>query len=389
MDARGFDSTTEPSVDAYLASETDLGLPDWGINPPDWAQSDALSEHPQDDRLTLHHVQALGTHNRYHIQPELPLVSWQYTHLPLDAQLGTQGVRQFELDVYYDADRRVFEVYHLFAVDQETTCDTLLLCLQTMKSWSDAHRGHHPFLVLMEIKGVQTEAQEIPLLRDLEERILSVWPWERLIYPDLITGGEGSLKDALAARGWPVLGTVRGRGLFVLHEGGRLRARYTKNGTSTAGRVLFPDAYGDTECPLAAFLSIYNPIGGREAIERSVRAGHLVRTRADADGVQALAMDYSQFESALASGAHFISTDFPFPGDEEQYGVVIPGGTPSRCNPLSAPDDCALCPWKIPIFFNSEAVASATEQDLLTLRTDRRCAHASISTCRPLELHLD
>ena len=134
---------------------------------------------------------------------------------------------------YYDADRRVFEVYHLFAVDQETTCDTLLLCLQTMKSWSDAHRGHHPFLVLMEIKGVQTEAQEIPLLRDLEERILSVWPWERLIYPDLITGGEGSLKDALAARGWPVLGTVRGRGFNTRR---RLRA-------ATPEQQALPDAF--------------------------------------------------------------------------------------------------------------------------------------------------
>ena len=55
---------------------------------------------------------------------------------------------------------------------------------------------------------------------------------------------------------------------------------------------------------------------------------------------QARALDYRQLEAALDSGAHFISTDFPFPGDEMQYGVTIPGGQPSRCNPLTAPMGC-------------------------------------------------
>jgi len=324
----------------YERSITDVGLPDWGAIPHTWDAPEPSITHPQDDILSLHDVQALGTHNSYHIEPELPLQAWAYSHLPLDEQLGIQGVRQFELDVYYDSEREVFEVYHLFSVDQDTTCETLTRCLEVMKRWSDAHPGHHPFLVLIEVKGSLADDQHISLLRHLETQILSIWPWTRLLYPDLVTGGQSSLRDALNDHGWPPLGAVRGRAIFILHESGRLRTIYTKNQTTTVGRVLFPDAYGDIDSPLAAFHSINDPIGGRGAIERSVRAGHLVRTRADADGVQAAALDYTQFEAALASGAHFISTDFPFPATADTYGVTIPGGTPSRCNPLSTHPSC-------------------------------------------------
>ena len=35
-----------------------------------------------------------------------------------------------------------------------------------------------------------------------------------------------------------------------------------------------------------------------------------------------------------------ISTDFPAKVEEYDYWVEIPDGTPSRCNPLSAPNYC-------------------------------------------------
>jgi hypothetical protein len=65
-----------------------------------------------------------------------------------------------------------------------------------------------------------------------------------------------------------------------------------------------------------------------------------VRTRADADTVQARAGDTSLFDAALASGANFISTDFPSPHPETGYVVEMPGGEPARCNPVSAPPSC-------------------------------------------------
>ena len=148
------------------------------------------------------------------------------------------------------------------------------------------------------------------------------------------------IRAPVAANGWPTLSALRGRMMLILHDGGEVRNAYTDGGTSTQGKVFFPDAYGDTSLPFAAHHSMNGPIGGFDDIQSVVNQGHLVRTRADGDSEEANALDYSRFEAALDSGAHFISTDYPFPGDEENYGVIIPGGTPSRCNPLTAPEEC-------------------------------------------------
>jgi hypothetical protein len=321
---------TRPAIDGNTTDATG----------PDAASIDLEQAHRLDDRLMVHNLQALGTHNSYHLQPALPVPAWAYSHLPLDQQLGQQGVRQFELDVYYDIERADFDVYHLFAIDQETTCATLSECVAVMKGWSDEHSQHHPLLILIEVKGVNPSEHIDELLASLERIILSVWPWERLLHPDIVQGDSASLSDGIEARGWPSLGSVRGRAMFVLHDGGALRARYTDERTTTAGRVLFPDAYGDLDLPIAAYHSLNGPVGGFEQIQRVVRAGHLVRTRADSDSEGIFDLDYTRLDAALRSGAHFISTDYPFPATAEDYGVTIPGGQPSRCNPLTAPEDC-------------------------------------------------
>jgi hypothetical protein len=47
-------------------------------------------------------------------------------------------------------------------------------------------------------------------------------------------------------------------------------------------------------------------------------------------------------DAALASGAHFVSTDYEEPNPAfSSYVVTIPGGTPARCNPVTAPADCS------------------------------------------------
>ena len=62
---------------------------------------DGPRAYPRDDTLRLNQLQALGTHNSYHllegvaIDPEL-----DFEHAPLDVQLGAQGVRQFEPDAH-------------------------------------------------------------------------------------------------------------------------------------------------------------------------------------------------------------------------------------------------------------------------------------------------
>ena len=53
--------------------------------------------------LRINHIQVLGTHNSYHIKPFGPTVrAYDYTHEPLDIQAESFGVRQFELDVWWD-----------------------------------------------------------------------------------------------------------------------------------------------------------------------------------------------------------------------------------------------------------------------------------------------
>jgi hypothetical protein len=68
----------------------------------------------------------------------------------------------------------------------------------------------------------------------------------------------------------------------------------------------------------------------------------MVRTRADADTVQARSGDTRQQEAAWASGAHFVSTDYPFPDDRFGTGYVaaVPGDGVARCNPVSASRLC-------------------------------------------------
>ena len=56
--------------------------------------------YPNDDRIRVNHLQALGTHNSYHLAPDVDFRPWNYSHLPLDGQLSMQGVRQFELDIF-------------------------------------------------------------------------------------------------------------------------------------------------------------------------------------------------------------------------------------------------------------------------------------------------
>ena len=55
--------------------------------------------YPLDDLLRVNELQAVGTHNSYHLRTEgVDRPEWDYDHLPLDQQADAQGVRQFELD---------------------------------------------------------------------------------------------------------------------------------------------------------------------------------------------------------------------------------------------------------------------------------------------------
>ena len=122
--------------------------------------------------------------------------------------------------------------------------------------------------------------------------------------------------------------------LFYLDRTDTLRTHYTHGGRDLRGRLAFVDsALTD---PFAGVLVLNNPSRLAE-IQAAVRAGFLVRvfTWSASDTTP----EYAP-ENALATGAQIVSTDFPAMAPGVTRFVEIPGGNPSRCNPLTAPAGC-------------------------------------------------
>ena len=112
---------------------------------------------PLDDVLRLNHVQAKGTHNSYHVEPDVVFHdSHRYSHAPLDAQLRDQGVRQLELDLHYREDVG-FEIFHLPGIDEVSTCVRFVDCLQEISDWSQEQPGHLPVMIWLEPKDDMDE----------------------------------------------------------------------------------------------------------------------------------------------------------------------------------------------------------------------------------------
>ena len=102
------------------------------------------------------------------------------------------------------------------------------------------------------------------------------------------------------------------------------------------GRVMFTPL--EESNPGAAFFKVNDPIGDFDRIQKLVKAGFLVRTRADDGTKNARTNDTTRRDKALASGAQFVSTDYPEPRKQwSGYQVRLPGNAAARPNPVSAP----------------------------------------------------
>jgi Phosphoinositide phospholipase C, Ca2+-dependent len=312
---------------------------------------DVADPYPRDDVLRLNHVQAVGTHNSYHVRSPLVghLHEYDYEHAPLDVQLDDQGVRKFELDLYWDLDLGVFRVHHLNFVDQETRCEFLSECLETLRDWSLAHRGHHPIFLMIEPKGIyypetlsdeticDPPEHEVCHYDDLDAELRSVLAPDSgpnlLIEPDEVRGAHATLREAIVSDGWPTLRATRGRFLGAM-LGEEDLAGYTAGRLSLEGRALFVASSPGSDDAAVIFRD--DPIGDVAEIQALSALGYVLRTRTDVlDDAQA--GDTTRRDAALASGAHYLSTDYPVPEYlENGYYASIPGGMPSGCNPISA-----------------------------------------------------
>ncbi|MBM4343179.1 MAG: hypothetical protein FJ100_07345 [Deltaproteobacteria bacterium] len=285
---------------------------------------------PADSQLRLHHVQMLGTHNSYHVAKPKPLVAqWDYTHSPLAVQLDQEGVRAFEFDLHFVAPGMPIEVKHVPGMDDGTRCATIGDCLGQLKAWSDAHPCHHPLVVTLEAKDELTAEDVADHLPQLEQQILAAVPGDRLVKPDDLRGSFADLASAAAAGNWPTLGQSRGKLLVIAYDKEELFSKYKKLRPGLQGAPFF--VFGKLGDPDTATVLADNPFD--PALGKAVQAGCIVRTFPEPT--------HAESAAAFTAGAHVVSTDHPVPKPRMPgFGVQLPGGAPSRCNPVTAPPSC-------------------------------------------------
>ncbi|MBP7096880.1 MAG: hypothetical protein KBC36_12445 [Spirochaetia bacterium] len=287
------------------------------------------------DSLPFTRLRLLATHNSYRaagtwlglflvglVEPEWP-AKLAYAHRPLRDQLDS-GIRSFELDLRPKG--LGFVLSHVPLVDQRSAAPDFALALEELALWSDRNPGHLPIVVIVEAKD------------DYAFLDPGLGPWDlaafgrldaalreglgpRLYGPDQFRGDRADLPTARALDGWPTVGELRGRIVFVLHEGERFRKVYTSDRAALEGASLFTCAPSDA--PDSAGFAILNDPTDLASIKDALREGLVVRTRADAD----LESSPGRLEAALASFAQIVSTDFPpYAPAPDGYYASLPGG---------------------------------------------------------------
>ena len=339
-----------------------------------------------DHNLRLNDILVVGTHNSYHLRSPVLMTlikgfapkGWQgldYAHPPLREQLD-DGMRALELDLVYDpaggryahpAGLKVehlpedpayvaamgkpgFKVLHIQDVDFHSNCLTFVQCLTIIRDWSRAHPDHAPILITMNTNDEKTRApggvDELPFTTKaydaLDAEIRSVFSPRELITPDDVRGSYPTLREAVLKHGWPTLGESRGRFLFALDEGQKHDDAYRGERRTLEGRVLFLNT--DETSPDAGYITL-NEHKDVSRITADVKAGFVVRTRADADTVEARSGDATRRDAALASGAQYVSTDYPHPEPGlTDYQARLPGKAIAVCNPVRAAEKCGGIP---------------------------------------------
>jgi hypothetical protein len=336
--------------------------------------------------VRLNQIQVIGTHNSYHqrthdsimkliakVKPEA-VEELDYWHPSLTEQLDREGMREIELDCYADPDGGRFahplgpqkaleaglppvpandpegkllkpgiKVMHIPDVDYFSSVLTLVDGLRQIRQWSVRNPRHIPVFILIELKSKGLGPGFTPVLPwgqkdivELEREILRVFPRDEILTPDDVRGTAGTLPEALREHGWPRLNEVRGKVLFGLDNMETERDEYLLGHPALQGRLMFVSVPPDS--PAAAWMEENDPIKQCAQIQDLVRKGFLVRTRADEPTYQARANDGTMRDAALASGAQYVSTDYPRPNPKlSPYCVQFQGSHVARIDPVNGP----------------------------------------------------
>ncbi|MEM7101367.1 MAG: Ca2+-dependent phosphoinositide-specific phospholipase C [Pseudomonadota bacterium] len=293
------------------------------------------------DTLRINQIQFVGSHNSYKKAMSLHHVallkltnpeaarSLDYEHLPIAEQLEL-GMRVLEIDLFYLPDVQQFKVGHVQVIDMNSHCDFLNDCIDQIKAWSEDNPRHIPIWLMFNLKDQKIESLPDPAPFNRDTLELLDTQFEHLLGPRLIRPSD------VVDLNWPTLDASRGKFLLLLDEGGTKRESYL----TLEQRVMFTN--GPAGDPNAQILVLNDPHQSFGQIQNLVRQGYMVRTRADADTVEARAGDVSRRDAAFASGAQAVSTDYYLPSEHfgTHYQVTLPNSV--RCNPVNGPEDCPL-----------------------------------------------
>jgi len=240
-----------------------------------------------------------------------------------------------------------FKVIHVLDVDYQSSCLLFSDCLRQVADWSKAHPRHLPIVIAVHTNDTKTPmpgatkpvAIDEAALNALDKEIRDVFAAGQIITPDQLQAGHASLREAAMAHAWPLLAEARGKVIFVLDGGAEKIRDYQGARKSLEGRAMFVTA--NEASPLAAFVSIPDPVTDAARIRAVARQGQMVITRADEDTREARANDTARRDAAFASGAQIVQTDFltqdPAIGG---YRVSLTGNAEAMCGAPLAPEHC-------------------------------------------------
>ena len=376
------------TVQAGLFSSTAPAAAQTALPPSSVIKARACDEHCSaawmDANLRIDQVQVVGTAQSYKQRPNSALMglirmggkkdaeALDFALPAIVAQLDND-VRALSFDVAYDPEGGAykspagasmatdlltedyvkamavpgFKVIHVLDVDYQSSCLALADCLKQVSDWSKAHPRHLPIVIALKTNDTRTPMPGAtkPLLCEeaaldaLDGEIRAAFAADQIITPEQMQGTHASLRGSAMAHAWPKLGAARGKVIFVLDDSAAKTRLYQGARQSLEGRAMFVTA--DETSPLAAFISITDPVKDGARIQAAVRNGFIVTTRADEDTREARANRTARRDAAFASGAQIIQTNFaaadPAIGN---YGVSLADDPAAMCETAPGSEHC-------------------------------------------------
>ncbi|AZM57530.1 hypothetical protein DMA15_08565 [Streptomyces sp. WAC 01529] len=163
----------------------------------------------------------VGLHNAY-----------EKAKYPYFADALDSGAGMLELDVWTNVFGSGWRVSHSNPLGNDNNCEnaqspaelrtkprnqSLAGCLRDMRTWHDAHPGHRPILVKVELKdGFQGRRGRGPA--DLDALLTNVLG-DAVYRPGQLAAGHATLDDAVRAKGWPDRDELAGKFVVELIPG--------------------------------------------------------------------------------------------------------------------------------------------------------------------------